>query len=358
MERVGGTGIDSAPLTPPEPDDAGPVRPVTLADVAAAAGTSASTASRALTGRGYVSPAVRERLVETAARLGYVRNAWALALKQQTSRVVGVVVSELGNQFYAGLASGIEETLRSEGYQMLLVSDNSDSAQELALTRTFLSLRAAGVIMTPVGTEGTAFLARHGIDVVEVDRQLSGSTCDAVVIDNENGARAATAHLLELGHRRIGLLVVETDWTTDAGRLRGYLVAHEEAGVEVDDELIVRIALKAPDAAARVGALLDVESPTAIFAANNTLADVAWNVIRERRLALPEDISLVAFDDVPWMSMVTPEITAVAQPTVELGRRATRLLLRRLADPARPPALEVLQPTLLLRGSTAPPVSA
>src|SRR3954449_9001086 len=136
-------------------------RPGPRPEAAAATATSPSTASRALTGRVYVCPAVRERLVETAARLGYVRHAWALALKQQTSRVIGVVVSELGNQFYAGLASGIEETLRSEGYQMLLVSDNSDSAQELALTRTFLSLRAAGVIMTPVGSEGTAFLTRH-----------------------------------------------------------------------------------------------------------------------------------------------------------------------------------------------------
>jgi LacI family transcriptional regulator len=96
-----------------------------------------------------------------------------------------------------------------------------------------------------------------------------------------------------------------------------------------------------------------VEAPTAIFAANNALAEVAWNVLRQRGLALPADVSLVAFDDVPWMSMVTPGITAVAQPTLELGRRAARLLLRRLTEPARAPALEVLQPSLIVRGSTA-----
>jgi LacI family transcriptional regulator len=172
------------------------------------------------------------------------------------------------------------------------------------------------------------------------------------VIDNENGARAATAHLLALGHRRIALLVVETDWTSDAGRLQGYRVAHEEAGVPVDERLIVRIELRAPDAAARIAALLDVEGPTAIFAANNALAEVAWNVLRQRGLRLPDDVSLVAFDDVPWMSMVTPPITAVSQPTLELGRRAAQLLLRRLGEPNRAPALEVLQPTVVIRGST------
>jgi LacI family transcriptional regulator len=321
--------------------------------VAREAGTSASTASRALTGRGYVSSEARERLLEAAERLGYVRNAWALALKQRTSNVIGVVVSELGNQFYAGLAAGVEETLRGAGYQMLLVSDNSDGAQELAVTKTFLALRAAGVIMTPVGSAGAEFLTRHGVGVVEVDRRVADVPCDAVVIDNEQGARAATAHLLALGHRRIGLLVVETDWTSDAGRLQGYRVAHTEAGETVDERLIVRIALNAPDAAARIGALLDVERPTAIFAANNALAEEAWNVLRTRGLTLPGDISLVAFDDVPWMSMVSPGITAVAQPTFELGRRAARLLLRRLEEPARLPTLEVLQPSLIVRGSTA-----
>jgi LacI family transcriptional regulator len=331
-------------------------RPVTLADVAREAGTSASTASRALTGRGYVSPDARARLLEAAERLGYVRNAWALALKQRTSNVVGVVVSELGNQFYAGLAAGIEETLRAAGYQMLLVSDNSDGAQELAVTKTFLALRSAGVIMTPVGRSAAAFLTRHGVDIVEVDRRLADVPCDGVVIDNEHGAKAATAHLLEQGHRRIALLVVETGWTSDAGRLEGYRAAHADAGVPVDEHLILRIALNAPDAAARIAALLDVEAPTAIFAANNALAESAWNVLRQRGLELPRDASLVAFDDVPWMSMVTPGITAVSQPTLELGRRAAQLLLRRFDEPERGPAVEVLQPALIVRGSTAPPL--
>ena len=332
-------------------------RPVTLADIAREAGTSASTASRALSGRGYVSPLARGRLLEAAERLGYVPDASARTLKQRTSRVVGVAVSDLGNQFYALLAAGVEQTLREADYQMVLVSDNSDRAQELSFARTFLAMRAAGVIMTPADSAAASLLARNGVDVVEVDRQLAEVPCDAVVIDNEEGGRLATAHLLELGHRRIGLLVADTDWTTDAGRLAGYRSAHAEASVVVDERLILPIVFHAPDAEQRIAALLDEQAPTAIFAANNQLAEHAWKVLRVRGLRLAQDVSLVGFDDVAWTSMVDPGITVVAQPTLELGRRAAHLLLRRIADPGCEPGFECLEPTLVVRGSTAPPTT-
>jgi LacI family transcriptional regulator len=326
-------------------------RPVTLADVAREAGTSASTASRALSGRGYVAPDVRKRLLATADRLGYVPNLSARTLKQRTSRVVGVVVSDLGNQFYAALAAGIEQQLREAGYQMLLLGDNSDVTQELNGVRTFMSMRAPGVIMTPASTSAIDLLVARGLPVVEVDRRLATASCDAVVIDNERGARAAVAHLIEHGHERIAILMAKTTWTTDAGRLDGYRAAHADAGLKVDRPLVVKIATHAPDVKARIEALLDTHKPTAIFAANNQLAEAAWQVLRARRLSIPRDISLVAFDDVPWMEMVQPSITAVAQPAYEMGRRAALLLLRRLDDPTCGRTVEVLEPKLILRGS-------
>ena len=326
-------------------------RPITLADVAREAGTSASTASRALSGNGYVAPDVKKRLLATAERLGYVPNLSARTLKQRTSRVVGVVVSDLGNQFYAALAAGIETTLRAASYQMLLLGDNSDAGQELTGVRTFLSMRAPGVIMTPASNTAADLLVARGVPVVEVDRRLATSTCDAVVIDNERGARDAVEHLIGLGHERIGLLMAKTTWTTDAGRLQGYRAALAGAGLKVDRKLVVKVATHAADATPRISALLD-ERPTAIFAANNVLAEQAWQVLRARRLSIPRDISLVAFDDVPWMGMVQPAITAVAQPTFEMGRRAALLLLRRLEDPTCGRTAEVLEPRLVIRGST------
>jgi LacI family transcriptional regulator len=338
------------------PDPGSPVRPVTLADLAREAGTSASTASRALSGRGYVSDSVRDRLLAVADRLGYVPNASAQTLKHRTSRVVGVVLSALDNQFYAGLAAGIEQVLREANYQMVVLGDRSDPDEELAGVRTFIAMRTPGVIMTPVGAEASRLLRSHGTAVVEVDRRLATVPCDAVLIDNERGGREATMHLVGQGHRRIALLGVDTDWTTDAGRLKGYRTALRNARIPYDRRLVASIPVRAPDIEARIEALLDAASPTAFFAANNALAEHAWRVLRRRGLKIPGDISLVGFDDVPWMEMVDPPITVVDQPTVELGRSAARLLLRRLhGGPVLPPAVEILQPHLVVRGSTGAP---
>jgi LacI family transcriptional regulator len=328
-------------------------RPITLADVAREAGTSASTASRALSGRGYVAPDVRKRLLATAERLGYVPNLSARTLKQRTSRAVGVIVSDLSNQFYAALAAGIEQSLRDADYQMLLLGDNSNAGEELAGARTFLSMRAPGVIMTPASNATAELLAKRGVPVVEVDRRLAPNSCDAVVIDNERGASDAVKHLTELGHERIALLVARTDWTTDAGRLAGYRSALAEAGLKLDRKLILKIETHDADATSRIDELLRTERPTAVFAANNVLAEQAWRLLRRRNLDIPGDVSLVAFDDVPWMEMVQPTITAVRQPAYEMGRRAALLLLRRLDDPTCGRTVEVLQPELVVRGSTS-----
>jgi LacI family transcriptional regulator len=329
-------------------------RPVTLADIAREAGTSPSTASRALSGRGYVSTEVRDRLLEVAERLGYVPNASARTLKQRRSRVIGVVVSDLGNQFYARLAAGIEQTLREADYQMMVLGDNSEGAEEMAGARTFLAMRAPGVIMTPVGADAAGLLAAQGVAVVEIDRRLSSVPCDAVVIDNERGGRDATDHLLDQGHERVALHGIETDWTTDLGRLNGYRAALEARGLAYDERLVVRVPLRAPDAEERIDRLLAEQAPTAVFAANNLLAEQAWRVLRRRGLRLPEDVSLVGFDDVAWMGMVDPPITVVEQPTLELGRCAARLLLRRLNGATGEPTVECLEPTLIVRGSTGP----
>jgi len=329
-------------------------QPVTLADIARAAGTSQSTASRALSGRGYVAADVRERLLAAAERLGYVPDASARTLKQKTSRIVGVVVSDLENHFYGGLAAGVEQTLREADYRMVLVGDNSESAEETAAVRTFIAMRSPGVILTPVGNDATSLLHRRGVPVVEVDRQIATVPCDAVVVDNVRGARDAVEHLLDLGHRRIALLGVATDWTSDVGRVAGYRDAHVAAGVPVDESLILSIPFHDASAEQRIADLLDRSAPTAIFAANNLLAEQAWRVLRARGLALPGDISLVGFDDVQWTGMVSPGITTVAQPTIDLGRRAAALLLRRIREPASATQLELLQPHLVVRGSTGP----
>lgn len=329
-------------------------RRVTIGDVAHAAGVSPSTASRALTGQGYAAAPVKLRVEAAAARLGYVPDDIARSLKRRTSRLVGVVISDLRNQFYADLAAGIEQVLGAAGYQMVLVNDDGDADRELAGARTLLAMRVPGAIITPLTPEAGTQLTKQGVRVVEVDRQMAQSECDAVLVDSVEGARAATAHLLELGHRRIAFLIDELEWTTGVGRLTGYKAALRSAKVKFDQRLVARVGFGSGDAATALSALLD-ERPdvTAVFAANNLMASGVWQELQRRRLRVPKDISLVAFDDLPWMTMVQPAVSAVSQPVFSLGARAAELLLARLSGELEgPPKTEWLAPTFEKRGST------
>jgi LacI family transcriptional regulator len=329
-------------------------RRATIGDVAKAAGVSPSTASRALTGRGYAAQAVKTRVLDAATRLGYVPDEFARSLKRRTSRLVGVVISDLRNPFYADLAAGIDEVLGAAGYQMVLVNDDGDTDREVAGVRTLVAMRVPGTIVTPLSPSAGALLTEQGVQVVEVDRQMAESRCDAVLVDSPHGAQQATAHLLELGHRRIGFVIDELEWTTGAGRLDGYRAALGAAGVDYDPALVARVGFGAGRTAAAVADLLDHHPDvTALFAANNVVAEGVWQQLQRRGLRVPADISLVAFDDQPWMTLVEPAVTAVRQPVVELGARAAELLLERMSgELTGQPRTIWLQPEFVRRGST------
>ena len=336
----------------------GPVRRATIRDVAELAEVSRSTASRALTGRGYVAPVVRDRVRKAARELGYVPDAMARHLRQQASHSLGVLVSDLRNDFYARLAAGIGEQARRKQYTMMLSDDGGSTAVEIEAAEAFVALRVAGVIVTPVSAGTSEYLARHRIPVVEVDRQFAPGSCDAVVVDNEGAARRVTSELLELGHRRIALVIDETHWTTGRDRSSGYRSAYASAGVPLDPALVVTAGWDVEDAQREARAVLTMaEPPTAVFAANNVLAQGVWRAAAELGRRIPEDLSLVAFDDVPWMSMVRPGITAVAQDAVAMGEAAVTQLLERLAAPLAPVRTVMFSPPVVHRGSTAPPAA-
>jgi LacI family transcriptional regulator len=334
-------------------------RRATIGDVAKAAGVSPSTASRAMTGRGYAAESVKTRVLDAAARLGYVPDDIARSLKRRTSRLVGVVISDLRNPFYADLAAGIEEVLGAAGYQTVLVNDDGDTGRELAGLRTLLAMRVPGTIVTPLSAAAGALLTGQGVPVVEVDRQMAESQCDAVLVDSAHGAREATAHLLGLGHRRVGFLIDELEWTTGMGRLDGYRKALRDAGVAYDAGLVARAGFGAGKAAAATAELLDREQGlTALFAANNLVAEGVWQELQRRGLRVPADISLVAFDDQPWMTMVAPAVSAVRQPVVRLGATAAELLLARMTgEETGEPRTVWLQPEFIRRDSTRAPAA-
>lgn len=331
-------------------------RPPTGLDVAREAGVSPSTVSRALNGSGYAAPEVRARVLAAAQRIGYVPDANARTLRSRSSRSIGVLISDLRNPFYADLAAGIEHTLRAAGYHMILVNDDGRADEEMLAVQTFVAMRVPGVIVTPVSARAVRSLHQHGVHVVQADRRASNRYGDAVLGADESGAEQVTAHLLGLGHRRIALLIDETKWTTGAGRLAGYRAAHATAGVAVDERLIAYTSFDAAAAGATLGRLLD-EPPgvTAVFAANNVLAQGAFQEAQRRGIAVPAELSLAAYDDVPWMSMVRPAITTVTQHTVELGRRCAEVLLERLTGDVRPRTRVTTMPAeLRVRDSTGP----
>lgn len=339
-------------MSEPVPDH--PPRRATLRDVAELAGVSQSTTSRALSGEGYAAADVRERVSAAADALGYVPHAMARSLRKQDSQTIGVLVSDLRNPFYAELAAGIADAGRAAGYTMMLADDQGSAEAEMDAARAFVATRVAGVILTAVGPDVVEFLLRQHVVVVEADRQFAADRCDGVVVDNAGAAQRMTEHLLELGHRRVALFVDETTWTTGSARVEGFRAAFERSGIPWDDSLVVRTGWDADMArTAAIDVLARRDRPTAVFAVNNLLAEGVWRAANDLRLRIPDDLSMVSFDDSRWMSMVSPGITAVAQDSVALGREAVSALIDRLADRARPPRTRVLDATMLPRGSMA-----
>lgn len=326
----------------------------TLRDVADAAGVSPSTTSRAISGHGYVAADVRRRVLAAADELGYVAHAMARSLRTQSTRIVGVLVSDLQNPFYAELAAGIADRARARNYTMMVIDDAGDEAEEMKAAEAFVAARAAGVLVTPLGSRVVEYLQAQYIPVVELDRQFAPGTCDGVVIDNAGSARRLTELLLRLGHRRVSMFYDESEWTTGEQRISGYRAALVSAGIPEDGSTLVEAGWSM-DSARRVAVeqFAGSDRPTAVLAVNNVLAEGVWRAIGELGLSVPGDISIVSFDDARWMSLVEPAITAIAQDAVTLGRTAMEVLLERIGRPDRPARTTVLPAELVIRGSTA-----
>lgn len=331
----------------------------TIKDVAERAGVSRSTTSRALTQRGYVAASARERVLAAASELRYVPDVTARNLKQQFNSCVGLLVSDLRNTFYAELASGAGLAAQEAGFSLMLADDRGRRAIEMEVVEQFVALRVAGVVVTPLSAKVSQFLRDHDLPVVEVDRQFDPFGCDAVVTDNRLGARQLARHLLDLGHRHIVLLIDELDWTTGQDRRRGFLEALDAAGVPSNAATVVTCGGDADAARTTASALLRARRPpTAIFAANNVLAEGAWRAAQSLGYAVPAQLSIVSFDDAPWMSMVSPGVTAIRQDAERIGWRAVARLLARLEDPSIDVTAELVPTQIVIRGSTTrPPAS-
>jgi LacI family transcriptional regulator len=330
----------------------------TLQDVAALAGVSVATASRALGGYGSSSPEVRKKVAAAAAKLGYRRNSLARSMITGTTHTLGLVVADIENPFFARAARGVADVAHRAGYEVLLVNSDEDPSTEHAAVRTLGEKQVDGLIIAPASADGVSHLSDligRGTPVVQLDRVLPGIVGDAVVVDNEAAGRRAVEHLAGLGHRRIALLTSQGLIHTNQARLAGYLAGLEAAGIPVSDELIRMAQYRREAAVAETMAVLALHDPaTAIFTTDNTMSLGAVEGAQRAGRAVPDELSIVGFDDLEWTTIIRPPLTVMAQPVYELGAAAATRLLERLAGDDSPARVITLATSFIVRGSTGP----
>jgi LacI family transcriptional regulator, galactose operon repressor len=330
----------------------------TVGDVAKKAGVSVSTAARVLSGSGYASEQTRRLVLEAAKDLGYVPNQVARSLRTRRTRLVGLLVGDVENSFYSVIAKNVESVAKDAGYHVVLCNSDDDPTVELEYLKLLEGIRVDALIVTPTSKNrrSLAQLLEKGIVIVQVDRRVDGVQADAILVDNESGAASAVTHLIEAGHSQIGILTGELDVTTARHRLSGYERALKEHGLRPRDALIKTGSFHREHAIEDATDLIRARpAPTAIFAANNILAEAVLIALGREGLRMPRDVSVVAFDDVEWMSMVDPPVTAVRQPAADMARSAAELLFRRLREGRQgPPTTVVFRTELVQRGSVGP----
>lgn len=330
----------------------------TIADVARIAGVSVTTAARALSGRGYSSAEARRRVQAAAETVGYVPNFVARSLRHGRTNTIGLLVADVENSYYSSIAKNVEALAAEAGYSVMLCNTDENPAKERELLDLLEGLRIAGVIMTPTGGNKRRLqqIQRAGIVIVQIDRVVRQLAADAVLVDNEAGAYEAVTALIDAGHQRVGLLAGHPEVTTGSERTQGYLRALEDHGVPLEPTLMAGRSFRRDHALEDARELVDRKrGATAIFAANNILAEASVFAVKEAGLNIPADISLVAFDDVEWMRMMDRPITAVRQPIAEMASAATQILLRRLRGDNGSATTLTFRPSLVLRDSITPP---
>ena len=326
--------------------------PVTIGKVARAAGVSASTVSRVLNGTAIVSDAKKLAIDEAIATLGFVPNPIARGLAGGRTFSIGVVTQALDSPFYGAAMRGIEEELLPAGYNALFVSGHWNASAEARCLAVLQSRRVDGIIVLTGRLSDQALKAyAKSQPLVVTGRTLKAPGLFALNFDNFEGGRLATQHLIHLGHQRIAFITGDPGHPDATERLRGYRAALEAAGIAFDEALVVPGEYHELSGLLAVDRLLETRQRfTAIFAANDQMAIGAALGLQRRSLRVPEDVSIVGFDDLPTSQYAIPPLTSVQQPAYELGRLAASAMQQLLADTK--PSVEVPAPRLVARESS------
>lgn len=332
-----------------------------ISDLARAAGVSHSTVSRALRNSPLISAEVRERIQQLAQAMGYTPNAVAQSLQTRQTRTLGLVVTSIADPFWADVMQGVEEVARPAGFSVFLSASHNDPEQEMVAIETFRRRRVDGLLVADsrLSRQYAERLRQAEVPTVLINSQVEGqhALVHSVMVDDYGGAHTAVQYLLQLGHRAIGYIGAGNRPRSNTRRLAGYRAALNGVGIADRAGWVVvapeEDAVHADDVAAGqalVHPLLNT-GVSAIFCYNDMLAVGALMACRDHGIAVPQDLSIIGFDDIPLARYVTPPLTTICQPRRDLGSRAMHMLLDLWHD--RPVASQVLAPTLIPRASTA-----
>lgn len=328
----------------------------TIYDVARLAGVSTATVSRALNGTGKIAPGTREAIDAAVEQLGYQPSAAARTLVTRSTQTIALLLPDITNPFYAELVGGIQARALEAGHTMLLCTTEGDPEREeqylsLLLAKQIDGVLVDGLVLPP---DRVARFVRDGLPIVCLDRDIDSASIPLVQVDNQLGAHLATEHLLELLHRRIAHVEGVPELRISQERVAGYLRAHHAVGLEPDARLRAVGAFTEEGGYEATRMLLDRSEFTAVFAANDLSAMGVLNALVESGRRVPEDVSVVGFDDLRLSRFTTPPLTTVHQPAREIAQRATQLLLDLAAGRPVTELLHLLEPELVVRGSTGP----
>ena len=333
----------------------------TLRDVADAAGVHPATASRALNPatRGLVNADTARRVIKVAESLGYRPNPIARGLKTAKSGTVGLVIPDLTNPLFPPIVRGIEGVLEAAGYSGLIVNTDNDPHRERAQIESLRSRQVEGFIIATALVEHPllAQLHQEGVLMVMVNRRPDGIDVPSITPDDATGIDLAVQHLAGLGHTRIAHLAGPSNTSTGVARARAFRNAVRDRGLTDDPSLVATCRYWTEDSGANaLRTLFDAGAEfTAVVAGNDLIALGCYDVFAERGIDCPRDVSVVGFNDMPFLDKLRPPLTTVAVPHQQVGAEAARMLLDAIADPARPSRSVLLPLSLVVRGSTAPP---
>ncbi|MFF4698768.1 LacI family DNA-binding transcriptional regulator [Streptomyces chattanoogensis] len=339
----------------------------TMVDVARRAGVSVATVSHVLNGTRPVRPDTRAAVLAAIDELGYTHNTLARSLVTARTRSIGLAVSAISNPYFTEILQGVEAGALEAGYSLLIADPHDDPRHERKVVQLLHERRVDGMIVAPSAepAETVGYLARRGVPTVFLDRLVDDAQGqagdgwaghDQVCAENTGPVRQLVEHLADLGHTRIGLVAGLPGLSTTTERVRGYREGLRARGLEFAPELLAGGNSEAEGAQDATGHLLAApEPPTAVITANNAMTIGALRALRERGLEVPRDIALACFDDFSWADLFAPRLTAIAQPSKEIGATAVRLLLERLEEPDRPPRTVRLPCTFVHRTSCGCP---